>query len=254
MQFYRSCQSRVEHSLLPCLIVFFATMPRVVQTEVEIAAPAERVWSVFMDWGAFPAWNPFIKGLQGEPAVGARLQLEVQPPGRGLSTFRPVVLSGKLVSSSGGRLNCRAFLGCTNSASIPASRPASCPASCTRPASLCAAQPTPPRRPSLCAAPAACSRPQQGVSLAGQALGAARPLHRGALLSAGGGGPRPNQVCAGRELHRAAAPPGGRRRLGGDRGGILPDECCAQGAGGGRQLLRVPGGSAGLAEHPPSVR
>ena len=40
--------------------------------EVEIAAPAERVWSVLVDFDAYPDWNPFIRSIQGacEPAAG----------------------------------------------------------------------------------------------------------------------------------------------------------------------------------------
>lgn len=68
---------------------------REVRTEVVIAAPPERVWAIFMDWGAYSQWNTFIKTLEGKPEVGARLKLEVQPPGKGVSGFAPTVLAGE---------------------------------------------------------------------------------------------------------------------------------------------------------------
>jgi hypothetical protein len=65
---------------------------REVRTEIGIGASPERVWSVLMDFGSYAEWNPFIRRINGEPAVGSRLELRIEPPeGRGL-TFKPSVL------------------------------------------------------------------------------------------------------------------------------------------------------------------
>lgn len=62
------------------------------RTEIEIDAPAERVWEVLMDFDSYPAWNPFITSLSGEARPGAKLTARLEPPdGRGM-TFRPAVV------------------------------------------------------------------------------------------------------------------------------------------------------------------
>jgi hypothetical protein len=64
---------------------------REVRTEIEIGASPERVWSVLMDFCSYAEWNPFIRRISGEPAVGSRLEVRIEPPeGRGL-TFKPSV-------------------------------------------------------------------------------------------------------------------------------------------------------------------
>jgi demethylmenaquinone methyltransferase/2-methoxy-6-polyprenyl-1,4-benzoquinol methylase len=42
--------------------------------EIEIAAPAERVWGILTDFAAYGRWNPFMARLDGEVRVGARLR------------------------------------------------------------------------------------------------------------------------------------------------------------------------------------
>ena len=50
------------------------------RAEIEIDADPGTVWSVLMDFGAYPEWNPFIDSIEGDQAVGARLRLRIQPP------------------------------------------------------------------------------------------------------------------------------------------------------------------------------
>jgi hypothetical protein len=68
-------------------------MKREISHTIHIDASPEDVWSVMTDTAAFPAWNPFIRKLDGELRVGARLSVTVQPPGRRSSSFRPTVLA-----------------------------------------------------------------------------------------------------------------------------------------------------------------
>ncbi len=65
----------------------------VLYTEIEIAAPAGRVWSILTDLSAFPSWNPFIRGASGELRTGGRLDILLQPPGGSTLHFRPTVLT-----------------------------------------------------------------------------------------------------------------------------------------------------------------
>lgn len=62
------------------------------RTAIDINAPAERVWRVLTDFGAYREWNPFITSISGEVRRGARLTVRVQPSGGRGMTFRPTVL------------------------------------------------------------------------------------------------------------------------------------------------------------------
>jgi hypothetical protein len=62
------------------------------RSQIEIEAPAERVWQVLTDFAAYPEWNPFIRRVNGRPEVEEQLVVRMRPSGtRGL-TFRPTVM------------------------------------------------------------------------------------------------------------------------------------------------------------------
>src|SRR6266571_1159629 len=52
-----------------------------VSAEIEIEAPAERVWEVLTDFAKFPEWNPFIRQMSGEVRTGAQLHVQLGPTG-----------------------------------------------------------------------------------------------------------------------------------------------------------------------------
>ena len=54
---------------------------REVITEIDIAAPPERVWRHLTDFAAYAEWNPFIAGIQGEARPGSRLEVKMRQPG-----------------------------------------------------------------------------------------------------------------------------------------------------------------------------
>lgn len=60
--------------------------------ETVIEASAERVWAILTDFARYPEWNPFIRTIEGDPRVGARLRARIQPSGGKGMTFRPTVL------------------------------------------------------------------------------------------------------------------------------------------------------------------
>ncbi len=62
------------------------------RTQIEIAADAERVWSVLTDFAAFPQWNPFIRSVRGTAEPGKSLVVRIQPSGGRGMTFRPTLL------------------------------------------------------------------------------------------------------------------------------------------------------------------
>ena len=64
-------------------------------TEIEIDAPAKRVWELLTDFASYPQWNPFIRYISGHPAPGERLQARPEPPGGRAMTFKPKVLTAE---------------------------------------------------------------------------------------------------------------------------------------------------------------
>lgn len=63
------------------------------RTETEIRATSSRIWSVLIDFPAYPAWNPFVRSIEGTPEVGSTLKVSVQPEGGKGMTFQPTVLA-----------------------------------------------------------------------------------------------------------------------------------------------------------------
>ena len=44
-----------------------------VYTEIDIDAPAQKVWDLLMDFKNMPKWNPIIRAIKGKPRVGGHL-------------------------------------------------------------------------------------------------------------------------------------------------------------------------------------
>jgi hypothetical protein len=65
------------------------------QTQIDIGAPPERVWSVLTDFARHPEWNPFIREIRGEVREGARLHVVLGPPDGKPMTFTPVVTAAE---------------------------------------------------------------------------------------------------------------------------------------------------------------
>lgn len=66
---------------------------KTLQSQIEIEAPASRVWAILTDFPAYPQWNPFIKQIDGVVSPGSRLEVRIEPPGAKGTTFRPVLLA-----------------------------------------------------------------------------------------------------------------------------------------------------------------
>ncbi|ANZ74975.1 BA75_01954T0 [Komagataella pastoris] len=67
-------------------------MTKEIHTEVLVNASPKKVWSVLTDFEAYPSWNPFIKSLTGDVAVGNTINVRIQPPNGGGMSFSPKVL------------------------------------------------------------------------------------------------------------------------------------------------------------------
>jgi hypothetical protein len=66
---------------------------RFIDTEIQIHAPCSRVWSILVDFGSYPEWNPFITRIAGRPEAGARLTVRIASPVQRTMIFRPYVLT-----------------------------------------------------------------------------------------------------------------------------------------------------------------
>jgi hypothetical protein len=63
-----------------------------IATEIEIEAPAARVWTILTDFAAYPAWNPFVRSISGPKEAGATLAVTVQPAGGRAMSLKPRLL------------------------------------------------------------------------------------------------------------------------------------------------------------------
>jgi hypothetical protein len=52
------------------------------------------VWTQLIDIASWSEWNPFIREIDGDPAVGSKLRVVLQPAGSSrATTFRPTVVA-----------------------------------------------------------------------------------------------------------------------------------------------------------------
>lgn len=65
---------------------------REISTDVEINAPASRVWEILTELAEYPKWNPFIRRAGGNVREGAKLEIRIEPGDGSTMTFKPTVL------------------------------------------------------------------------------------------------------------------------------------------------------------------
>jgi hypothetical protein len=64
-----------------------------VRTSIEIAAPAQDVRAVLLDFGDYGKWNPFIVAVDGTVAKGNKVRVTVKPVGKSPLSGDTVVTS-----------------------------------------------------------------------------------------------------------------------------------------------------------------
>ncbi|MCB0429874.1 MAG: SRPBCC domain-containing protein [Flavobacteriales bacterium] len=62
------------------------------QTQINIQAPADKVWKVLTDFASYPSWNPLIISISGEKRTGAQLEVNISPPEAKPMKFNPRIL------------------------------------------------------------------------------------------------------------------------------------------------------------------
>lgn len=63
------------------------------RTEILVSASPQKVWEVLTDFDNYPNWNPFIKSIQGQPKVGEKITVRLEPPDAKGITMTPKVLA-----------------------------------------------------------------------------------------------------------------------------------------------------------------
>ena len=62
-----------------------------IDTQIDIDATPEQVWAVLTDFARYGEWNPFVRRIAGDAAVGGKLEVVLsQEPGKE-NTFKPTV-------------------------------------------------------------------------------------------------------------------------------------------------------------------
>lgn len=65
----------------------------VLEAEVQITAPAARIWELLADGTSYANWNPMLRWGEGTLTPGSRQELTVTLPGISTFTLRPTVLT-----------------------------------------------------------------------------------------------------------------------------------------------------------------
>lgn len=62
-----------------------------IRSEIEVMAPADRVWGVLVDFQNYSAWNPFIYEISGEAMLGEKLRISLRTPSGKERSYEPVI-------------------------------------------------------------------------------------------------------------------------------------------------------------------
>jgi hypothetical protein len=62
-------------------------------TEIEIGADPDGIWSILTDFGAYPRWNPFVRSITGVPEKDATLDVHLQLGDAKARSFRVTLLA-----------------------------------------------------------------------------------------------------------------------------------------------------------------
>lgn len=68
-------------------------MAKEITSSIIINASPEKVWTVLTNFNDYPNWNPFIKSITGNVAVGNKIKARMEPPNARGMNFTPKVLA-----------------------------------------------------------------------------------------------------------------------------------------------------------------
>jgi hypothetical protein len=85
------------HQVLAAVAVLslFAARPAradQVVTQITIAASPAKVWAILTDFPSYPAWNPFIRRIEGKLAVGEEITADLHT-----TNIKPMTVKAKIL-------------------------------------------------------------------------------------------------------------------------------------------------------------
>lgn len=63
-----------------------------INTEIVINGNIAKVWQSLTDFQSYPNWNHFMTRIEGEKKAGAKLKVDIIPPGSKKMTFTPQLI------------------------------------------------------------------------------------------------------------------------------------------------------------------
>lgn len=76
-----------------CGVNYKPHMKKEISTAITINATPQKIWSILMDFEAYPKWNPFIKNISGNRVQGGKLKVKIHPSEGKAMQFNPEVKS-----------------------------------------------------------------------------------------------------------------------------------------------------------------
>lgn len=69
-----------------------AKQPKEIKTEILINSNPAKIWNILMDFERYPTWNPFIRSIKGQPRIGFKITIRLEPPDAKGMTINPTIL------------------------------------------------------------------------------------------------------------------------------------------------------------------
>lgn len=62
-----------------------------IYTEIDIKAPAKKVWDILTDFQNFKQWNPFIRQIEGTSSLGTKVKIHIHTSSGKSRTYQPKI-------------------------------------------------------------------------------------------------------------------------------------------------------------------
>jgi hypothetical protein len=64
-----------------------------IETEIIIDAPIDKIWSILIDFPSYPNWNPFIRAIDGKLQMNEQLTVTIQSSNTKTMRFYPRIIT-----------------------------------------------------------------------------------------------------------------------------------------------------------------
>jgi hypothetical protein len=77
--------------LLVTIVILLIIGNKSISTEIVIDTSAENIWKELTNFEKYPEWNPFIRKVSGNIAVGSKIEVTLQTDGNNPIVFTPII-------------------------------------------------------------------------------------------------------------------------------------------------------------------